>query len=442
MSNLTVNVFHFFVIFITLITTSDNLTSQSNPDSCWFVTSPVPQTGIALPSVAFSGPEDTSLYNFLMTTIPDNLHILMFGEQHWMSSISSFKINIVKRLISERNFRNLVIEYPYSYTGYLNQYLNLPTGEGEEILSKISTAFDSAEEIHFLKSLQSWNYHHPDRKIVLLCSDFEQDFTFPFLQVILPFFTDFGDRSIYDYIKIKQNVDDTLFNKMDSILMIVPESFHCSNRAFIDKQYIENTIINIRSAFAGQQIIRLKGEEAGFQDFMNIRIKRIIANLGDKKIFGDRIDLEKTIFWGGSRHMNFIPEDPRENDFSNEGSYLRKKYNGKTCSINVSVLGYRIPDSYYEKPFTTHLSSYQGLVQSYQTCNPDNRPGQFLLIEPLNPVTTGLLNQMKDLDKKCLFLEGSANKIFRQGGQDIYADYLQFDYHLIFAEATLYTLPN
>ncbi len=392
--------------------------------------------GKAIPSISYNSIDDPNLYEYMLTKIHPKIQIAMFGEQHWMNKIIMFKYNIVEKLASERQFKNVVLEFPYSYTGFLNEYINKKVGQGDEILETVKYTFDTEEEIDFLKKVQRWNSQNPKNKITILCFDFEQDYTFPFINVILPFFKEFGDTTVFEYIKAKQNVDDTLLHRMDSVMKNVPEGFTLNKFKFIDKRYVSNTIENIRTAYQGQKQIELMGETNGFEYFMKIRTEQIKSNLFDKNIFGKQITNEKSIFWAGANHVRYLDDqDAIKNP--NEGNYFRNKFKNKVVSFNVSVLGYNINEAYYDHDVETNLTSYKGLIDWYKECYPNKIQNKYLLVELLDDVTSWLLNNLNLLNKDCVIFEGKTNKTIASFNHE-YNKYLQFDYNLLIKEATLY----
>ncbi|MEC7263387.1 MAG: hypothetical protein VXW38_06575 [Bacteroidota bacterium] len=143
------------VLIISLLLWGNRIISQ-DPD-CPFLDDYIGQNGSAIASVTFQNIEDQGLLELLLKKIKPSTKIAMFGEQHWMSEINQFKTRVITLLAAKMGFTNTVIEIPYSYTGFVNEYIQKKPGEGDDILKLLSPNFNPKEDILFLKELQAWN---------------------------------------------------------------------------------------------------------------------------------------------------------------------------------------------------------------------------------------------------------------------------------------------
>ncbi|MCB9080302.1 MAG: erythromycin esterase family protein [Lewinellaceae bacterium] len=415
------------------------LPAQNAPECITTLDKPQ-QPGTAVLSNSYTAITDTNLYHFILQQVKPQTRVVMLGEQHWMQAISELGTHLTCLLNERHNFRNLLLEYPYSYTAFINAYLAEAPGSGNSLLEVISSVFDTQEKIAQLQFLQRWNAEHPGRPIRVLCTDFEQDYTFPVVQVLLPYFRDFGDTTFITHLRKVQNVDDHLLFLADSLLAQIPADFTARKYSFLTKQYVTNTFQNLQSAYQGRQFLVNQGEAAGFADFMKIRTARSIQNLEDENIFGAFIRADKSIFWGGENHIRYPSKVPRKN-VRNEGEYLFRKFNKQAFAIGISVLGYQVPASYYPEPVTTDLSSYNMLVAAYQQCFPAFDPRQYLLIEDLNPVTRWVLTNMQASGNTVTLVPARQNSSLKKLSLsgEIDPDFQEVDFRLFIKESALFT---
>ena len=387
---------------------------------------------------SFENVNDDDFYQFILSLVDPNIHLLMFGEQHWMQTINELGVNLFLTLSEQRNFRNLMLEYPYSYTSFINEFINLEPGKGDQILDLLNYSFDTKEEIEMLRKLQLWNHQHPDKSVKVLCFDFEQDFLFPIVHVILSYCRDLGDTTILHHVRKVQDVDRRLLYLIDSVSDKIPREYVNSQYFFLTKQYLINTIENLKSSFFAREVLQEKGSEAGFEEFMQIRTKRIISNLEDDRFFGKLIEYHKSVFWAGAQHVQFFRNRPRS---SNEATYFRDKYKDKCFSLNLRTLGYCIPDQCYSNWQETELTSYNSLVGAYLDCFPAKIPDQYLLLESPDLVSMSCLKELQKRGKNSIgILQGkskSMKKLWRK--KEVGEEYLQFDLHLITRESSLFT---
>lgn len=107
--------------------------------------------------------------NWLITLGQDN-EVILIGETHWLEVTTAIEVEMIKALIERADYRQVVLEYPYSITPLLNAYVNIQSDQ---------VAFDFFHRhlldcvyfpatIALLNVIRDFNIRHPDSSILNL----------------------------------------------------------------------------------------------------------------------------------------------------------------------------------------------------------------------------------------------------------------------------------
>ncbi|MBC5995052.1 TraB/GumN family protein [Pontibacter cellulosilyticus] len=382
--------------------------------------------------------------------------MVMIGESHWMTSVHQTAKSIVFHLNNTDSFPVLIREIPFSVTPFMNAYINCETGNCDELLTVLKPYVGSQEEQNFLKELQKWNSEHPNKKITIACSDFEQGFQFPLRNVLHPYFTQQGHTNFKERLMAANNDLDLVFTYIDSLLQQSPESFHVAGKPYLNKTFATQVIDNLK-AYANAEKSRQLAQHAGKSAaeastaYFNVRGESIKNNLTDEARFGKLLKENKSILWGGAAHTIKYKFDAQDKE-AFEGSFLCNEYEptkGKVLSVKVMAMSYDIPEAYYTgDTYKYGVAQFEKLVEAYKNCNTARAAGTYRMIEQTTEVTNAITAKFKDNSNQPVWLAGNSemNKLLKKAPHlkedSQLRSFYAYDYVVVLPHTRLYTRLN
>ena len=382
--------------------------------------------------------------------------MVMIGESHWMTSVHQTAKSIVFHLNKTDNFPVLIREIPFSVTPFMNAYINCETGNCDELLTVLKPYVGSQEEQDFLKELQQWNSKHPNKKISIACSDFEQGFQFPFRNVLHPYFTQQGHSNFKERLIAANDDLDVIFAYIDSLLQQSPESFHVAGKPYLNKTFATQVVDNLKAyAYAEQsaQNARQAGKSAAevSKEFFTVRGESIKKNLTDEARFGKLLRENKSILWGGAAHtVKYIFD--AEGDGFFEGPFLCNEFEptkGKVLSVKVMAMSYDIPEAYYTgDTYKYGVTQFEKLVEAYKICNAAKAAETYKMIEQTTEVTNAITAKFKSNSNQPVWLAGNSqmSRLLKKAPQlkddSQLRSFYAYDYVVVLPHTRLYTRLN
>lgn len=308
--------------------------------------------------------------DWLRPVLKDN-KVLAVGESHHLK----FNGYILRRILFAANtfdyYPTLVLELPYSYTGYFNHYLNLEDDElANAYCDSVLTKMHKGSIPTFI-AIRSWNKQHKDKRIGVGCSDIEHSFWFTVNYILKPYF-----------IKIKPGTDLKLDDNADNLVSYLEQGqslidearkHHLSGEySFQTPDYMESVLENLKSS------IPIKMDPKKFTDHTE-RYKVMIRNVTDDRFLGKKVTFGKSLFYGGSEHFRILNDGKDIKGIKTEGYYLAHSFKptiGKVYSIWLNTKAVSIEDSIQRIDPNLRFTTETTLIRLY-------KQGKIKLNEPV-----------------------------------------------------------
>ncbi|MBC5775149.1 hypothetical protein H8S95_13810 [Pontibacter sp. KCTC 32443] len=382
--------------------------------------------------------------------------VVMIGENHWMNAVHRTARDLVFHLNTIDDFPVLVKEVPYSTTPFVNAYINCKSDTCDKVLDVLKPYFGSKEELDFLKEVQQWNTNHPEKKITIVCSDFEQEFNFSLRNVFSPFFTQQGHKNFRDKVISFKNNTVALIGYMDSLAHEAPARFHVKDRPYLNKQFVLNVLDNLSAFDQASTAFRVykemgMSESEAFAMREKARTRAIINNLTDDSKFGKLLRRDKFILWGGADHTRTY-QLTNDNFHKYEGWFLANEYGitrNKVLSIRITNLSYSIPDQYFTNDsYLNGTGQFARLVEAYKRCNEGQQKQVYKMIEEQTDVINAVRFAFKLNKDQPVWFEGNEQmkKLLRKS-RKLKDDaqlkrFYSHDYVIVLPSSNLYAWSN
>ncbi|WP_439883261.1 hypothetical protein ACSX1A_08815 [Pontibacter sp. MBLB2868] len=339
--------------------------------------------------------------------------VLMLGENHWMSAISDMEQDIVFYANEKGSFPVLVLENSYSSSGYINAYINCPSGtDCSSYLEILKPVITSKESVRLLNRLREWNVAHPDKKITVACTDVEQDLANTLHTVVVPYFKELGDKKLFAMINKEKRFTDEIVAYMDSTIQHSPAPTKVKDKTFLNKQFLQNVMINFRIRYDASSSTEGQGLEAFEKAFFPARLERIKRYISDDAVFGKLIKENNSIFIGGASHARIYVSGIDDEEAMNwEGWYLTNEFaatKGQVYSIKLYNISYDIPAAYFNQEFDTDNAGLNYMVAGYKDVFPGGGEKGYKIIDGLTDVTAALIPYFKKNNDQPVRLQGNA----------------------------------
>ncbi len=265
--------------------------------------------------------------------------IVLLGETHCSKNIKNLKNRIIIALNKFDYFPLVIIENPYSFTPFVNHFIQLKSKEESKTFFKkeLSNMIYTKEDSIFIEHIRVWNIQNPNKKIQLGCIDLEWQYGKMCEEILKPYFyklKDIDTGKIDKIIELGKNQSNQFFVEIEPLLAEAKKQNLQGAYPFIDSQYIENVIDNFS---ATNNTIRYS--------FDYYRQKAIIDKIKSDNYFGDYFKNQKVIMHGGGDHMKSKFFYPNGGNFLSEGSYLNYDFKftkNKVFSIMISGLSFSL----------------------------------------------------------------------------------------------------
>lgn len=289
--------------------------------------------------------------------------VVMVGELHYYHSIFNIRDRIFYALNTYDYFPVLILEEPYSLTGFVDHYIKLEDdNEAEKFYQNYIFEFIKLEEnLELYRNIRRWNKTHPDKQLTVAFSDIEHHPRETIARILIPYFKkfdpDFGEIDIYKCSYEDQKEVFELFTEIQEAAAV------CNiigDFPFITPQYISNILNNLKSYY-------------DYRDFDNsnaishYRQKGIIRNLTDEKYLGKYLINNKVMLHGGAYHFPTGIKYPDNRNYMRDGSYLTYEFEptkNKTYSIFIYPFFYSLGKmkNYEEKDCLFKSNNYYKIL--------------------------------------------------------------------------------
>ena len=101
--------------------------------------------------------------------------VILIGEGHWIEVTAAIEVEMVKALTEQADYRQVVLEYPYSFTPLFDAYVRIESDqEAFEFFNKyLSDRVIFPTNMVLLNSIRDFNRRQPDSPISVLTTDVE-----------------------------------------------------------------------------------------------------------------------------------------------------------------------------------------------------------------------------------------------------------------------------
>lgn len=271
--------------------------------------------------------------------IAKNNKIILMGETHYSKNIANLKNRIIFALNEFDYFPLIIIEQPYSFTPFLNHYIQLKQEKEANTFfrDELNKMVPTKEDSIFFEHIRHWNIQNPEKRIQVGCIDLEWKYVEMCENILKPYFhnLDNVDKSKIDrIIKLGKKQSDQFFNEIQPFLTEAKKQNLKGIYSFINCRYIQNVIDNFSATKNTLQY-----------NFDYYRQKSLVNKIENDHYFGNYFKNQKVIMYGGGHHMKSKFYYPNGGNFLSEGSYLNYDFKftkGKVFSIMLSGLSFSL----------------------------------------------------------------------------------------------------
>ena len=254
--------------------------------------------------------------------------VILLAEEHYHQFISNFRNRILFYLNTVDYYPLIVMEAQYSYTGFINYYLNI---EDDKVAAKFYNEYiydmvTTEDDYNLLQHIRKWNKINSSKKITVGYSDIEHDYKTTIKNVLIPYFKNIDKNIKIDVGNLSTKDMGELLPWFYSLLEKAKKLNLVGDYPFLTPGYISNILVNLESTF-----------KAYYYQFDYYRQKAIVRNLTDLNFFGNYIIAHKVLIHGGNYHMTTHFNYPDKANFYREGSFLEGDFEptkGKVYSIS------------------------------------------------------------------------------------------------------------
>lgn len=294
-----------------------------------------------------------------LLAIAGNYNIVAIGESHHLK----FNNFIFRRILFAVNsfdyFPTLVLELPYSYTGYINYYLKIEDDvKAREFCDTVLSKIDKAG-IPTFREIRSWNKLHRDKIISVGCSDLEQNLGLSINYILNSYF-----KKIVPESKLIVN-NENIFIYLDSCQRYIDTAKKLNltgDYPFQTPEYMASVFENLKSS------VRIKLDAKNFYNHSE-RYKIMIRNVTDDRFLGNQVANDKCIFFGGSQHFRILNKGDDKDAINTEGYYLANSFKptmGKMYAINLHTKAISIEDSIQRINPNLNFTQETDLIKLYK----------------------------------------------------------------------------
>jgi hypothetical protein len=329
--------------------------------------------------------------------------VFLFGESHYYKNIWNLKNRILFALNTFDSYPLLVVEFPFSCSGFWDYYIGLADDkEAEKFFQDVLYDSVNIEEMReILEHLRRWNCLHPDKRIHIAGYDIEHGYIGALSSVIVPYF---------QILEPSFNINLENFTLLD-LGDLLPDLQKLLRRAkrknligeypFITPQYVECVIENLKSRFWSHY------------DFSYYRSWAMVRNLTDHRFLGKFLQEGKAMIHTGSYHTPTHLPLPRGGNFLREGSYLSFDFpptKGKTFSLRIDALAYQIGPmaDVDSRDYLSYGEQYHNILNKFQKAYKQglvSRDDYYLFDRQINDFDKLLLLSAYDYEHRPLLVE-------------------------------------
>jgi hypothetical protein len=260
-------------------------------------------------------------------------------------------------------FPVIILERPFTYTAFVNYYLQLEDENEAKIFYEKSLIqiVNTKEEYDLLQHVRRWNKYHPDKPISVGYYDIDKtkdELSVTFNQILIPYFQKLNPQFQIDWgVTLSGNFEE-LIEELRFNLKKAVDTNHIGEYPFITPQYISAVIDNLESS-----------NYALYEDYLLHRQNALIRNLENTTFLGEYLQNGKVVIHSGSRHLRTKVESNSTNNLW-EGSYLTHVYEptaGKTYSLQIQGIGRSLGEAAtINSSYVESSLGYSGLLKKMQ----------------------------------------------------------------------------
>jgi len=177
--------------------------------------------------------------------------VILIAEEHYHQTIADFRTRILFYLNTIDRYPLLVMEAQYSYTAYLNYFINLPGDrEAEKYYSDvIYDMVPTQDALDLMRLIRKWNKEYPIKKITLGFSDIEHDYRTTIKNVILPYFKKINNEPEPETNNLSIKDLGGMLPHFFTLLDKAKKTNLIGGYPFITPNFIGNVLTNLESTY-------------------------------------------------------------------------------------------------------------------------------------------------------------------------------------------------
>ena len=285
----------------------------------------------------------------------DGQRVLFVGESHWNREVGELFNQIVFELLAQGRVRSVFLELNFSYSAYLDHYVQLADDDAKRFLrERIHPFVRSQHTLALLEILRTWNAKHPKQRVRVACLDMEWGHAQVLRDIVRPYFARLDpDYEVTDPYRGKRQ--GQLPARLDALLDKAKQGKTQGEYPFLTPEYMRRVVTNL-------------WDTASIKKRPDDRQCFIVRNLRDfhGELLGDGL----AVFRGGGYHA--VKHKVPGEKFWRDAAWLNEEHvrtKGKVKTLYIPCLGYSFADV-AKLDLAKRLSSatkYQRLVEGFQT---------------------------------------------------------------------------
>ena len=295
--------------------------------------------------------------------IGNNSKAVLIGEDHFNTYIQNLRNRIFFALNTYDYFPVIILERPFTYTEFVNYYLQLEDDKEAELFyeKNLVRIVNTKEEYSLLQHTRRWNTNHPEKPVAVGYYDVEKtidELSVTLNQILIPYFQKLDPQLNFDWEVVLSGNFEELIKELKFNLKKAVKANHIGQYPFITPKYISAVIDNLESS-----------NYALYVDYMLYRQKALLRNITDTLYLGKYIQTGKIVIHSGSMHLRTKVESDSTNNLW-EGSYLTHVYEptlGKTYSLQIESIARSLGEAAtINSSYVEPALGYSGLLKKMQ----------------------------------------------------------------------------
>lgn len=337
--------------------------------------------------------------NHLITSISDsikNKKMIFIGENHDYLYNKTLFIDIFSAINKTDYFSTIILEYPYSYTPFLNYFINIEDSIQSKIFFKNSLAdfIITDGDYMLIESFRNWNNTNKTKKISIICSDLEFKSDILLNKILIPIVNLNYGVGCLEGLDIGMN--EYFLSKLDSIFKRKDFKIKGEYSDILNINILQDLSKSLMQTFYSYIIMY----NDTYDNYMNFRVKAIIDNIVRNTNFQNKV-----IFYGGSYHTETKNLDNKNTEgyfFSN----IFEPSKNSTFSIQMICVGFDGKESFTNINLDAAMKvsfPYYKKVKNISECNLIKQNDKLTIFNDFTVIPSLLLSKSLEKDSNKSF---------------------------------------